>query len=132
MSEIYDAFKDAATYRDAARASAYLADDVRLFASLTSRPFEGKPAVLAVFTMLLEVLQDLTYDAEYESGEGKVILTHGRIGDREVDGIQVLTIRSDGLVTEFRDFIRPFSGAVALREAADQYFTRSHDGIQTE
>jgi hypothetical protein len=125
LSEIYAAFRKAAAHHDVARASKYLADDVRLFASLTSKPFEGKQAVLAVFTMLLEVIEDLTYVAEYDSPGGKVILTRGKINGREVDGVQVLTLRSDGLISEFRDFIRPFSGAVALREAAERYFQRT-------
>lgn len=56
---------------------------------------------------------------------GKVIVTTGTVNGRKVDGIQVLTLRADGLVSEFRDFVRPYSGAVALREAAEQYLTGS-------
>lgn len=124
MSEVYDAFREAGAHRDVNRVAKLLADDVRLFASLTPKPFEGKAAVLGIFAMLLEVFEELQYVAEYDNSAGKVLLTTGRVGERDVDGVQVLTFGADGLVHEFRDFIRPFSGALALREAAEQYFAR--------
>ena len=45
------------------------ADDVRLY-GVKWTPFEGKAAVLAVFAMLQDVIEDLEYVAEYEDLTG--------------------------------------------------------------
>ena len=124
MSEIFDAFRESGARRQVEPSLRFLADDVRLFASLTSKPFEGKEAVIAVFAMLLEVFDELEYVAEYDRPQGKVILTTGTVGGKAVDGIQVLILDTNVFIREFRDFIRLFSGAVALREAAERYLER--------
>ncbi|MFY9613896.1 MAG: nuclear transport factor 2 family protein [Candidatus Dormiibacterota bacterium] len=100
------------------------APDVQLFGSLTHKPFEGREAVLVIFGMLAAVCQDVRYVKEYTADDGVTLLVHGRIGDRQFDGIQVLTFNSDGLVTSFRDFVRPMSALQALQTAAGEYLAR--------
>jgi hypothetical protein len=39
------------------------------------------------------------------------------VGDREIDGIDLLHIGADGLIDEFTVMVRPLSGTLALAEA---------------
>ncbi len=99
------------------------AEDVRLY-GVAWKPFEGKDAVLAVFAMLQEVLDDLEYVAEYEGPEGLALQVRGRVGGREFDGVQLLTFNNDGLIEECLDLIRPHSAGTALLEASEEYLAR--------
>jgi hypothetical protein len=40
-----------------------------------------------------------------------------RVGDRELEGVDILTFDDAGLVREFTVLVRPYSAATALREA---------------
>lgn len=132
MSEVFDAFRECAGAGNVKPVEHLLADDVRLFASLTGKPFEGKETVLAVLTMLLEVFDDLSYIAEYQGPAGLTMTSTGSIGGRSADGVQVLTFDADGHVAEFRDFVRPLSAAKALLAAADAYFAGPRDTDQLQ
>jgi hypothetical protein len=121
MSTVMDVLRRCVEARDVGPVAELLAEDVRLFGSLAGKPYEGKQAVLAVLTMLLEVLDDLAYVAEYDSAVGLVLLTTATIGGRRADGVQVLRFDDDGRISEFRDFIRPLSAANALLAAAETY-----------
>lgn len=101
-----------------------LADDVVLHTSVAGPPVVGKVQVLVVLDMVLEVFEDLAYVGEYTNAEGLVLLSTGRIGGKRADAIQVVTVNEDGLITQFRDFVRPLSALTALSTAAGEYMAR--------
>ena len=49
--------------------------------------------------------------------EHEALVFRARVGDREVDGIDLLRTNADGLVTHLTVFVRPLSGLLALAEA---------------
>jgi hypothetical protein len=106
--------------RDVGLVADLFADDVRL-SGVPWKPFEGKPAVLAVFTMLQAVLDDVTYVAEYEGPAGVALQVRGKVGGREFDGVQILTFDADGLISNCVDLIRPYTAGAALLEASGKY-----------
>jgi hypothetical protein len=111
-------FRRAVEARDLPAAIAQLAPSVVLHSPVTFKPFEGRDAVTALFTILFEVFEDFHYVAEYESGEdGEILHFRARVGDRDVEGIDMVRFDVDGLIEDFTVMVRPLSAAIALRDA---------------
>jgi hypothetical protein len=123
MPSLIARFQEAARTNNAALSADLLADDVRLYGVLW-RPFEGKTQTLAVFKMLLEIIEDLEYVAEYEGPEGVALRVRGKVGGREFDGVQLFHFNADGLIDECRDLIRPHSAGTALMDTSSDYIAR--------
>jgi len=71
--------------------------------------------------MLIELFQEVHYVAEFLGPDGLVLLNRGVVSGKHADGLQVLSLGEDGLIIEFRDFVRPLSALSALQEAAAKY-----------
>jgi hypothetical protein len=120
MTSVIERFAESFRTRNVTMNADLFAADVRLY-GVAWKPFEGKDAVLAVFAMLQDVLDDLEYVAEYAGAGGVVLQVRGSVGGREFDGAQILTFNSAGQIAECRDLIRPHSAGTALLEASATY-----------
>ena len=129
MRGLIDRFNESVRRHDAALNADLLSDDVKLYGVLW-KPFEGKDAVLAVFTMLQEVIDGLEYVAEYEGPHGSVLEVRGSVGGRQFEGTQILRFDSAGLVTEFHDLIRPHSAGAALLQASGEYLAQQRPAAE--
>jgi hypothetical protein len=82
------------------------------------KPYEGREAVATVLAAAVEVFEDFRYVAELEGeGNSAALVFRARVGDRELDGLDLLTFADDGSVSELMVMVRPLSGALALAEA---------------
>jgi hypothetical protein len=94
------------------------ADDIVLHSPVTFKAFEGKQAVGMLFAILFRTFEDFRYVGEFESDDGRCILHFlTRVGDRQIEGIDMVRFDSDGLVDDFTVMVRPLSAALALRDA---------------
>jgi hypothetical protein len=110
-------FRAAVEARDRDAMLAALAPDVVLHSPITFKPFEGRDAVGLLFAVLLEVFEDFRYTDEL-TGEGlHGLVFRARVGDREVEGLDLLRDGADGKVSDFTVMVRPLSAALALRDA---------------
>jgi len=113
-----DSFRKAVESMDLDAALAQLARNVVLHSPVTFKPFDGKDAVTALFTILFRTFEDFRYVGAYASDDGKEILHfRTRVGDREVEGIDMVGFDADGLIDDFTVMVRPLSAALALRDA---------------
>ena len=71
--------------------------------------------------MLLEIIEDLEYVAEYEGPDGIALRVRGNVDGREFDGVQLFRFNAEGLIDECRDLIRPHSAGTALMETSAEY-----------
>ncbi len=94
-----------------------LAPEVVLHSPVTFKPFEGRDAVAALFSILFKTFEDFRYIAEYDGEQGKVLHFLTRVGDRQVEGIDIIRRNADGLIDDFTVMVRPLSAALALRDA---------------
>ena len=122
---VIELFRRAAREQDATIMAELFTDDIKLYGSVNHKPFEGKAAAVMVFGMLLQVCQDIEFVDEYLSENGVALLVRGRIKERQFDGAQFMAFDEAGMITEFRDLIRPLSSVLALQEAAGEYLARS-------
>jgi hypothetical protein len=111
-----DDFKAGVEAGDIEAAFAALADDVVLHSPVTFRPFEGKPVVEHVLRNVFEVFQDFRYVEHFREGSGSILLFKARVGDREIDGIDLVREGGNGLIDDFTVMVRPLSGLTALAE----------------
>ena len=110
-------FQVAVEARDLTAMIETLAPDVTFHSPVTFKPFEGRDTVGAVLGAVLEVLEDFEYTKEL-AGDGTLALVfQARVGDREVQGLDLLTLDSDGLIEDLTVMVRPLSATQALADA---------------
>ena len=110
-------FRAAVEARDLSAMEAALHPDVVVRSPAVFKPYEGREQVLGVLRHVIEVFEDF-HDTDELHGDG----THGlvfaaRVGEKQLQGWDYLTLDADGLVTELVVMIRPLSGLIALAEA---------------
>jgi hypothetical protein len=109
-------FRAAVEARSLDLLSAALASDVTFRSPAVHAPYEGRDVVLMILGAVLQVFEDFSYQGEIRDGDNEMLRFKARVGDREVDGVDIVTY-ADGLVTELTVMIRPFSALQAVREA---------------
>ena len=88
------------------------------------KPYEGRDAVMVVLRAVFNVLEDFRYEDRFEGPGGEVLLFAARVGDRELNGIDMLRFDEQGRVRELTVMIRPFSGLRAVLEAMGRELER--------
>ena len=109
-------FRAAVEARDFDAMVAELAPDVIFHSPVTFKPFEGREATAMVLGAVLQVFDEFRYTDEL-SGDGTLALVfEARVGDRQVQGLDLLRFDADGLIDDFTVMVRPLSAALALRD----------------
>lgn len=112
-----DAFKAAVESWDRDALQEALAPDAVFRSPAVFKPYEGREAVLVVLEAVSKVFEDFRYRDRFESADGEVLLFAARVGDRELDGIDLLRFDDERRVRELTVMVRPLSGLNALVEA---------------
>ena len=116
-------FRAAVESRDLARMEATLSPDVVFRSPAVFKPYEGRDTVMHLLSTVVQVFEDFEYTDELEGGtQGGTGGTHAlifraRVGDREVEGLDHLSVDENGLITQLVVMVRPLSGLTALAEA---------------
>ena len=110
-------FRAAVEARDPALMEAALHPEVVFRSPAVFKPYEGREAVMRVLRHVLEVFDDFRYTDELHGDGVLALLFSARVGDRDVEGIDVLRFDADGLVDDFTVMVRPLSATLALRDA---------------
>jgi hypothetical protein len=111
------AFKDAVESWDREALAEALSPEVVFRSPAVFKPYEGREATLVVLEAVLNVFEDLRYLDSFGGAGGEVLRFAARVGDRELEGIDMLRFDGDGRVRELTVMIRPYSGLTALLEA---------------
>jgi hypothetical protein len=120
-----DAFKSAIEAEDPDGLRATLAEDVVFRSPVVFRPYEGHAVVSAILTEgAMNVFEDFRYVERFEDGDTAALIFEAKVGDREVDGLDMLRFDRDGKVVELMVMVRPMSGLNALAEAMGREFER--------
>ncbi|MFN8175410.1 MAG: nuclear transport factor 2 family protein [Solirubrobacteraceae bacterium] len=119
MSAIADPhpFRLAVEAKDAAAMEAALHPDVVFRSPVVHRPYAGREATMLLLRNVVEVFEDFRYVDELRGERTLGLVFEARVGDRELQGWDYLTLDDAGLVTSFTVMVRPLSGANALAQA---------------
>jgi hypothetical protein len=120
-----DAFRSAVEGEDPRALTEALADDVVFRSPVVFRAYEGKPVVSTILTeAAMKVFEDFRYVEQLEHQDACALIFKARVGERELDGLDLLRFDRDGKVTELTVMVRPMSGLNALAEAMARQFER--------
>ena len=117
MSTVHP-FRDAVEAADPDAAIAALAPGVTFHSPAVFHPYTGRETVGALLRLVFETFEDFEYTDELTAPDGThALIFRARVGERAVEGLDLLRAGADGLVEDFTVMIRPLSGLVALAQA---------------
>lgn len=109
-------FRKAVESRDLDAIVAHFTEDAVLHSPVTFHPFEGREAIRTLLGILLEVFGDFHYTDELASGDGAThaLVFRARVGEREVEGLDLLRFDGAGRIRDLTVMVRPRSALEAL------------------
>ena len=116
MSDPQLPFKNAVEARALDALGACFTGEAVFHSPVSYRPFEGRQAVMTVLSAVMEMFEDFRYSDVVEGSDTAALFFEARVGDREIEGVDHLTFRPDGLISELTVMIRPLSGLNAVAE----------------
>jgi hypothetical protein len=111
-----DAFRAAAEAKDFSAVDELFSEDVTFRSPVVFKPYEGREALGVLLGAILQVFQDFRYTDHTETGDTAMLAFSAKVGDKEVDGIDLLRFDSEGRIGEMQVYVRPMSGMHALAE----------------
>jgi hypothetical protein len=117
MHSLSDPFRDAVLRRDHAGMVEALAHDVVFNSPVAFRPFEGRDAVGQVLAAVMETFEDFRYTDELAGDTAHALVFEARVGEKQVQGIDLLRFDDAGKIDDFTVLVRPLSATIALAEA---------------
>jgi hypothetical protein len=103
--------------RDSAGIGALLAEDVTLGAPPYWTPLQGRALVEHLLGLILETVEGFTYHREWIDGRELALEFTGRVGGKELQGIDLITLDDAGRVAHLDVLMRPLNAIAALRDA---------------
>jgi hypothetical protein len=108
-----------------------LSPDVVFHSPITFKPFEGKEAVSTLLGVVMATFEDFRYTDELDGDGVKALVFEARVGDKQVQGLDLLRFDEQGLIADFTVMVRPLSAAMALAEAVGTGLERAAAGAAT-
>jgi ketosteroid isomerase-like protein len=112
-----DRFRAAAEGKDFSAIDELFADRVSFRSPVVFKPYEGREAIAVILGAVVEVFEDFRYTDQIESGDTAALLFEARVGDRKLNGVDVLRFDAEGRIAELMVMVRPMSAVTALAEA---------------
>ena len=103
--------------RDLPALLAVLAENVSLGAPPYWGKLEGRDLVGHLLGLIVHTIEGFTYHREWRDGPEFALEFRGRVGDQELQGIDLITLNARGEIQNLDVLMRPVNAVVALREA---------------
>ena len=110
-------FRTAVEAGDIDAGLALFADDATLDSPVAFKPFVGIDAIGVVLRAVFETFEDFHYPDEFEAGPTHALIFRARVGDKDVEGLDLIRTDESGRITNLTVMVRPLSGLIALAEA---------------
>jgi hypothetical protein len=111
-----DAFRAAAEAKDFSRIDELFDERVVFRSPVVYRPYEGREALAVLLGAVTQVFEDFRYVDQVETADTAVLMFEARVGERDVQGVDILRFAPDGLIGEMTVMVRPMSGIHELAE----------------
>jgi hypothetical protein len=112
-----DRFRAAAEEKNFSAVDELFAEQASFSSPVVFAPYEGREAISMLLGTVVEVFEDFRYTDQVESGDTAVLIFEARVGDRELNGVDILRFDADDRIVELMVMVRPMSGVQALAEA---------------
>jgi hypothetical protein len=103
--------------RDLAGLRRVLADDIALGAPPYWTRLEGVDLVCHLLGLVITTIEGFTYHREWRSGSELALEFTGRVGDKDLQGVDLISLDDDNKVKQLEVPMRPVNAVVALQRA---------------
>lgn len=112
-------FRAAIEARDIDAAVRLLAEDVEFRSPIAFGAYRGRESVAELIRAVARVFEDFHYVREIgePAGRDNALVFSARVGDKQVEGCDLIHCNDDGSIAELVVMVRPLTGAIALAEA---------------
>jgi hypothetical protein len=107
---------------DEEAALATIAENVVFRSPAVYRTYEGKAMVALLLTAVATVFENFRYTNEWRDGATTILFFEASVGDRELQGVDILEENEAGEIQKFTVMIRPLSGLQAVAQAMQDRF----------
>ena len=107
-------FGEAVLAGDHDAALATLAEDVEFRSPAVHKPYQGRETVQGILRLVATVFENFRYTSEWRDGRTTILFFEANVGDRELQGVDILEENEAGKVARFTVMIRPLSGLQAV------------------
>ena len=111
-----DAFRQAAEDKDFSQLDELFSEEVVFRSPMVHKPYEGREALKVLLGAIAQVFEDFRYLEHVENDGVAVLFFQARVGDRELQGVDILKFGGDDRIAEMTVMIRPMTGLMAVGE----------------
>lgn len=119
MSDAIEGFLDewhrVVAQRDLDGIPGLLAEDISLGAPPYWNRFEGRELVQHLLGVILQTIEGFTYHREWRSGSELALEFRGKVGELELQGIDLISLNEQGVVRNLDVLMRPANAIGALQ-----------------
>lgn len=116
-------FREAVEARDLQALTALLSEDVVFHSPVSFKPYRGHAEVGWILAAVATVFEDFVYVDELDNGRSSLLRFTARIGDRTLEGVDLLERDAAGAIEKLTVMVRPLSALQALGEAMKARFS---------
>jgi SnoaL-like protein len=122
-------FRVAVESGDIGAVAELLAADIVFHSPVTFHPFVGRETVVGLLEQVAQVFEDFRYTDELQAGGAHALVFRAKVGEREVEGLDLLRFDEQGLICDFTVMLRPLSGLVPFAQQMGERAASA--GLQT-
>lgn len=111
-----DRFRAAAEAKDFSSIDELFSEDAVFRSPVVYRPYEGRAALRPLLEAVAQVFGNFRYTDQVEDGDTAFLLFEARVGERDLQGVDILRFGPDDRVVELTVLVRPMSAMHALAE----------------
>jgi len=109
-------FRAAVESGDIGAVTELLAADIVFHSPVTFHPFVGRDTVVGLLEQVAQVFEDFRYTDELQTGDAHALIFRATVGDRELEGLDLLRFDEQGLICDFTVMLRPLSGLIPFAQ----------------
>lgn len=102
--------------RDLAALPDLIATDITMGAPPYWQKLQGERIVGHLLGLIIHTIEGFTYHREWAQGAELALEFTGKVGDLDLQGIDLITLNRDGRVQNLDVLMRPVNAVIALRE----------------
>ncbi len=103
-------------------ALATIAENVVFHSPAVYRAYEGREMVAALLKAVGTVFENFRYTNEWRDGRTTILFFEANVGNRDLQGVDILEDNEAGQIEDFTVMIRPLSGLQAVAQAMQARF----------
>ena len=108
-------FRTAMEARDIGGVAATLGEEAVLHSPVFFRGIEGRESVVQALRLVDQVIDDVEFVNEIRDQSTVLLRFKARVGELDLEGVDLLTLDEDGKIVDLTVFMRPYSAATAFR-----------------